>query len=482
MSSLLLSKAFINGKWVDAADCEMFEVCNPASGKLVGCVPNMKIEDCQDAIVAAKCAFFSKEWSCLVAKQRADLLKCWAFLMKQNVDGIADIITAESGKPITEAKHEVLYGSSLLEWFAEEARRVFGEIIPSPKKDRELLVIKQPLGVAGLITPWNFPLSMITQKAGAALAAGCTLVIKPSLFTPLTCLAVAKLSEEAGFPRGVINVVTSSNARCIGEYMCKSRDIQIISFTGSTIIGKHIYRLCADDLKRVSLELGGNAPFIVFDSADLKKATESALLAKFHNCGQTCIAANRFFVQDGIYDRFVACFKQQVEDLVIGFGCSEETQIGPLINEDQLTTMSELVEDARKKNACILTGGCGVACLGKLFYAPTIITKVPPEARIYCEEIFGPIAPIIKFKTEEEAIRKANDTKSGLAAYFFTENLQQAFRVAKSLEVGVIGLNEGLVSTAEAPFGGIKDSGIGHEVGRINEYINIKYICLGNLK
>uniref|UniRef100_A0A1A9VYC2 Succinate-semialdehyde dehydrogenase, mitochondrial n=1 Tax=Glossina austeni TaxID=7395 RepID=A0A1A9VYC2_GLOAU len=471
-NNLSFWKSYINGEWIEANDGERYEIKNPADGEIIRCVPNMKIEDCQKAIEAAKCAFHSEEWSSLCAKQRSQLLK------------IAEVITAESGKPITEAKREVLYGSSFIEWFGEEARRIRGEIVPYPKKDREILVVKQPLGVAGLITPWNFPLSMITRKAGAALAAGCTLVVKPSSFTPLTCLAVTRLAEEAGFPKGVINVVTTKSARTVGEYMCNSPDIQIISFTGSTRIGKIVYGLCSKTMKRISLELGGNAPLIVFDSADLKNAVESALAAKFRNCGQACTAANRIFVQEGIYKQFVDKFKTYVEDLSVGHGRCENTQIGPLINEDQLNKMNEFVKDAREKNACILTGGEGLPQMGKLFFAPTIITEVPREAKIYAEEIFGPIAPIIKFKGEKEVLQKANETRVGLAGYFFSENLQQVFRVAKCLEVGMIGINEGIISTTEAPFGGVKESGIGREAGHqgVDEYVDIKYICLGNLK
>uniref|UniRef100_A0A1A9WB70 Aldehyde dehydrogenase n=1 Tax=Glossina brevipalpis TaxID=37001 RepID=A0A1A9WB70_9MUSC len=477
-------KSYIDGEWVKAEDRKKYEIRNPVDDEILCCVPDMSIEDCQKAIDAAKYAFHSNEWSSLLAKQRSDLLKCWYDLLIENTDDIADIITAESGKPIKEAKREVLYGSSFIEWFAGEARRIYGDIVPSPKVDHEILVIKQPLGVAGVITPWNFPLSMITRKVSAALAAGCTLVIKPSALTPLTCLAMTRLAEEAGFPKGVINVVTTSDTRTIGEYMCNSPDIQIISFTGSTRIGKIVYSLCSKTMKRFSLELGGNAPLIVFNSADIERTARHVLAAKFRNCGQACVAANRIFVQEGIYEQFLERFKEQVEDLTIGNGRCESTQIGPLINEDQFNKMCEFVKDAREKNARILIGGEGLPKLGKLFFAPTIITDVPPEAKVCSEEIFGPIAPIIKFKTEEEAIQKANDTRVGLAGYFFSENLQQVFRVAKCLEVGMVGINEGIISTTEAPFGGVKESGIGREAGRqgIDEYVDIKYICLGNLK
>ncbi|KAL9899472.1 succinic semialdehyde dehydrogenase [Glossina fuscipes fuscipes] len=483
MSSLLQSKAYINGKWVNASDGGVFDVKNPANGKVIGNVPNMTVGDCQEAIDAAKRAFHSNDWSSLTAKQRSALLKTWFRLIEQNGQEIAEIMTAESGKPINESKGEVLYGNSFLEWFAEEARRIYGEIVPAPVTNRELLVMKQPLGVAALITPWNFPLAMITRKAGAALAAGCTVVIKPAEDTPLTCLAVVKLAEDAGIPKGVINVITTKKAAPIGELLCKSPDVGTISFTGSTEVGKLLYRQCADTVKRVSLELGGNAPFIVFDSANLEKAVDGAMASKFRNCGQTCVSANRFFVQEGIYDRFINALKQRIEALKIGSGEFDDTQIGPLVNEMQFNKITEYVEDARTNNAHVLTGGKRLSDLGELFYAPTVITDVGPNARIYTEEVFGPIVSVIKFKTEEEALEKANQTRRGLAGYFFSENLQQVFRVAKRLEVGMVGVNEGLISAAEAPFGGVKESGIGREGCHygIDEYVDVKYVCMGNL-
>lgn len=416
-------------------------------------------------------------------------------------------MTAESGKPIVESKGEVLYGNAFMEWFAEEARRIYGEIVPAPVPNREIIVMKQPLGVAALITPWNFPLAMITRKAGAALAAGkntkfskylyikkfiviknrnlgCTVVIKPAEDTPFTALAVAKLAEEAGIPKGVVNVVTSNKAAPIGELFCKSPDIQGISFTGSTEVGRILFRQSAEGIKRVSLELGGNAPFIVFDSANLEKAVDGAMASKFRNCGQTCVSSNRFFIQEGIYDKFVAALKDRVEKLKIGPGDKETTQVGPLVNEMQFNKVSSFVEDARSKKADIVCGGKPIKKLGNLFYEPTIVTNIPTSAKIYTEEVFGPVVSIIKFKTEEEALAKANESRRGLAGYFYSDNVQQIFRVAKRLEVGMVGVNEGLISAAEAPFGGIKESGIGREGCHhgIDEYTEIKYICMGNLK
>uniref|UniRef100_T1PGD9 Succinate-semialdehyde dehydrogenase, mitochondrial n=1 Tax=Musca domestica TaxID=7370 RepID=T1PGD9_MUSDO len=484
MSSLVCSKALIDGKWVSASSGETFEVKNPANNKVVGSVPNMNAKDAQLAIDAAKKAFYSNEWAGLTAKQRSQLLKNWYHLIEKNTQEIAEIMTAESGKPINESKGEVAYGNSFMEWFAEETRRIYGEIVPSPIQNREIIVMKQPLGVAALITPWNFPLAMITRKAGAALASGCTVVIKPAEDTPLTALAVAKLAQDAGIPDGVVNVVTTKEAAPIGDLFCKSPDIHGISFTGSTEVGKILFRQSADGVKKVSLELGGNAPFIVFDSANLEKAVDGAMASKFRNCGQTCVSANRFFVQEGVYDKFVAGLKQRVESLKIGHGDCADTQIGPLINTMQFNKVSGFVEDARSRNCKIVTGGKPLKDLGDLFYAPTIVTDVAKDAKIYIEEVFGPIVTIIKFKTEEEALKIANESRRGLAGYFFSEDVQQIFRVAKRLEVGMVGVNEGIISAAEAPFGGVKESGIGREGSHhgIDEYTEVKYICLGNLK
>ncbi|XP_002017153.2 uncharacterized protein LOC6591855 [Drosophila persimilis] len=483
-SALVQSKALVNGNWIDSSNSATFEVRNPSSGEVIGNVPNMTVSDAQDAINAAKQAYESKEWRSLTAKDRSNLLKKWHKLIEQHSQEIAEIMTAESGKPISESKGEVAYGNAFVEWFAEEARRIYGEIIPSPVANREIIVMKQPIGVAALITPWNFPLAMITRKAGAALAAGCTVVVKPSEDTPLTALAVAKLAEEAGIPKGVINVVTTNKAAPIGDLFCKSPDVRGISFTGSTEVGKLLFRNSSDGIKRICLELGGNAPFIVFDSANVEKAVEGAMASKFRNCGQTCVSANRFFVQDGVYEKFVTQLKQRVEALKIGDGKANDVQIGPLINQMQFKKVGGFVEDARGKKANVITGGKPLPSIGPLFYAPTIITDVPATAQLYTEEVFGPVVSIIRFKDETEAIQKANDTRRGLAGYFYSENLQQVFRVAKRLEVGMVGVNEGMISTAEAPFGGVKESGVGREGSHhgIDDYVDIKYICMGNLK
>nr|XP_036674464.1 glutarate-semialdehyde dehydrogenase [Drosophila suzukii]XP_036674465.1 glutarate-semialdehyde dehydrogenase [Drosophila suzukii] len=485
LSALVQDKALVDGAWVDSSNSKAtFEVRNPANGAVIGKVPNMNVADAQQAINAAKQAYESKEWRSLTAKDRSNLLKKWHKLIEENSQEIAEIMTAESGKPINESKGEVAYGNAFVEWFAEEARRVYGEIVPSPTPNREIIVMKQPIGVAALITPWNFPMAMITRKAGAALAAGCTVVVKPSEDTPLTALAVAKLAVDAGIPKGVINVVTTKEAAPIGDLFCKSPDVRGISFTGSTEVGKLLFRNSADGIKRICLELGGNAPFIVFDSANIEKAVDGAMASKFRNCGQTCVSANRFFVQDSIYDKFVGQLKKRVESLKIGDGQGCDVQIGPLINEMQFKKVSGFVEDARSKKANIILGGKPLAEHGALFYAPTIVTDVPPSAQLYSEEVFGPVVSIIRFRDEEEAVRKANDTRRGLAGYFYSENLQQVFRVAKRLEVGMVGVNEGIISAAEAPFGGVKESGVGREGSKhgIDDYVDIKYICMGNLK
>lgn len=422
-------------------------------------------------------------------------------------------MTSESGKPLIESQAEVNYGNSFIDWFAEEARRIYGEIIPSPNSDRELFIIRQPIGVAALITPWNFPHAMITRKAGAALAAGmiiifivrwnmnklfkliclcfvyvgCTVVIKPAEDTPLTALTLVRLANEAGFPKGVVNIITSSrkNAPEIGEFFCKSHDIAGISFTGSTEVGKLLYQNCAGTIKRLALELGGNAPFIVFESADLDVAVKGAIASKFRNCGQTCVASNRFFIQDSICDKFIEKFIEQLKTLKMGDGLKDkDVKLGPLINKMQFNKVSSFVEDAINKGGKIVYGGKNRSDLGELFFEPTIITNLTPNMKIYKEEVFGPIISIIPFKTEEEALKKANDTRRGLAGYFFSQNYQQIFRVAKKLEVGMIGINEGIISTAEAAFGGVKESGLGREGSRhgIDDFVNMKYICLGNLK
>ncbi|XP_053699274.1 succinate-semialdehyde dehydrogenase [NADP(+)] GabD [Sabethes cyaneus] len=480
------NQAFVNGKWIGAACGQTFEVTNPANEKVLGAVPDMDVNDVNIAIDSAYEAFYSKDWHASTAKERAALLKKWFQLLEANRQEIARIMTSESGKPIAESLGEITYGNSFVEWFAEEARRVYGEIVPTPQANRQMMLVKQPVGVAGLITPWNFPHAMITRKAAAAIAAGCTVVIKPAEDTPLTALALTKLAEEAGFPKGVFNVVTSSrkNASSIGELLCKSDKVAAISFTGSTEVGKLLYKQCANGIKRIGLELGGNAPYIVFDSANLNKAVDGAMNSKFRNCGQTCISANRFLIQDGIYDQFITRLIERVKELKIGDGSQDGTQIGPLINRSQLTKVSQIVENAKQKGAEIVYGGHPLPKHGSLFFEPTIVTGLRDDMRLYNEEVFGPVISIIRFKTEDEALKIANGTRRGLAGYFYSNDLNQVFRVSKLLETGMIGINEGLISSTEAAFGGIKESGIGREGSKygIDEYVYVKYLCYGNLE
>ncbi|XP_058814029.1 succinate-semialdehyde dehydrogenase [NADP(+)] GabD [Topomyia yanbarensis] len=480
------NQAFVNGKWVGARSGETFEITNPANEQVIGTVPDMDVDDVNEAIGSAYDAFYDKGWHNSTAKERAALLKKWFHLLEINRQEIARIMTAESGKPIAESLGEISYGNSFVEWFAEEARRIYGEIVPTPQANRQMMLVKQPVGVAGLITPWNFPHAMITRKASAAIAAGCTVVIKPAEDTPLTALALTKLAEEAGFPKGVFNVITSSrkNAASIGELLCKSEKVAAISFTGSTEVGRLLYKQCSDGIKRIGLELGGNAPFIVFSSADLDKAVTGAMNSKFRNCGQTCISANRFLIQDEIHDEFIARLTEKIKALKIGDGSHDGVQIGPLINHSQVNKVTEFVEDAKQKGAHVVYGGHQLSQHGALFFEPTIITHLRDDMRLYKEEIFGPVVSVIRFKTEEEALQIANASQRGLAGYFYSNDLNQVFRVSKLLETGMIGINEGLISSAEAAFGGIKESGIGREGSKygIDEYVYIKYLCYGSLE
>uniref|UniRef100_A0A182PAH8 Uncharacterized protein n=1 Tax=Anopheles epiroticus TaxID=199890 RepID=A0A182PAH8_9DIPT len=459
------SQAYVNGAWTGARSGATFEVQNPANGQVLGAVPDMSRDDVQLAIDAAYEAFYEPRWHNSTAKERAALLKNWHALMEKNRQEIANIMTAESGKPLVESLGEVTYGNSFVEWFAEEARRIYGEIVPSPVANRQIMMTRNPVGVAGLITPWNFPHAMITRKAAAAIAAGCTVVIKPAEDTPLTALALARLAEEAGFPKGVINVITSSRTHAaeIGQLLCGSDKVAAISFTGSTEVGKLLYRQCADGVKRIGLELGGNAPFIVFNSADMEKALTGAMNSKFRNCGQTCISANRFLIQDEVHDEFVAKLIERIRKLAIGDGSREGIQIGPLINQAQLKKVDQFVKDAKEKGATVRCGGQTLPKLGPLYYEPTVVTDLRDNMLLYNEEVFGPVVSVVRFKTEAEALAIANGTRRGLAGYFFSNDLNQVFRVARQLETGMIGINEGLISATEAAFGGIKESGIGRE-------------------
>nr|XP_018914199.1 PREDICTED: uncharacterized protein LOC109042090 [Bemisia tabaci] len=476
--------SYVNGAWVPASSGKLFECLNPANGKSIGSVPDMDSKDTEVALKAAAEAF--KTWQKTTAKERGILLRKWFDILEQKKDTLAKIITLEAGKPTAESLGEVAYGNAFLDWFSEEARRINGEVIPSPVKEKQMILVKQPIGVVSLITPWNFPYAMITRKAGAALAAGCTCVIKPAEDTPFTALALAHYAHQAGIPKGVLNVVTCnrSNAPQIGKILATSPIVAGLSFTGSTEVGKLLYEQCSAGVKRIGLELGGNAPFIVFENADLNVAVNGAIPARFRNCGQTCISANRFLIHEAVFDKFVDMFAEKIKNLVVGDGSKSEVNVGPLINKAQFTKVSRILTDAKEKGAKILCGGKPAPQLGELFFEPTLITGITPEMACYSEEIFGPLAICIPFKTEDEAVSIANSTRRGLAGYFYTSDISQAWRVARDLEVGMVGINESLISSAEAAFGGVKESGLGREGSShgIEEYVYIKYLCFGNLK
>ncbi|MFM5335302.1 NAD-dependent succinate-semialdehyde dehydrogenase [Aeromonas enteropelogenes] len=480
-SSLIKSRAYIDGHWCDAASGRTFEVTNPASGAVITQVPDMNAEDTRRAIDAAKAA--QPAWAALTAKERSNKLYAWFAAITAHTDELARIMTCEQGKPLAEAKGEVAYGASFIQWFAEEGKRAYGRTIPGFSGDRRLATIKQPVGVVAAITPWNFPIAMITRKAGPALAAGCTIVIKPAAETPLCALALAALAEEAGIPAGVINIITSHQAAAVGDELCQNPVVRKLSFTGSTRIGKLLMRQCADTMKRVSLELGGNAPFIVFDDADLDAAVAGALASKYRNAGQTCVCANRILVQSSVYDAFAEKLTAAVKAFKVGDGMSEGTQIGPLINPAAASKVAELVNQARDAGARVLLGGEAHPA-GPLFYQPTILGEVKGNNPILQEEIFGPVAPLVRFDTEEQAIALANDTPYGLAAYFYGRDIARVWRVAERLEYGMVGINEGIISTELAPFGGIKESGLGREGAAegLEEYLETKYLCFGAIR
>ncbi|CAG9856935.1 unnamed protein product [Phyllotreta striolata] len=480
--NLIRDKNYINGEWVSAGSSQQFDVYNPADGSVIGKVPDVDAKDAKKAVAAAARAF--ETWKEIVPKKRTKLLKKWFSLLNKYKKEMANILTRESGKPLPESIGEVIYGNSYLEWFSEQILHIRGEIIPSDST-RKLLIEHHPIGVVVIITPWNFPYSMIARKMSAALAVGCTCVIKPSEETPLVALAMAKIAQKSGIPKGVINIITCSkrNAPSVGNLLCTSPLVSGVSFTGSTQVGKIIYKQCSKGVKRLALELGGNAPFIVFNSADVNSAIDGAMEAKFRNCGQTCVAANRFLIQDGVFEEFVCKMVKEVERLKIGNGLNEGVNIGPLINEAHLKKVTELMEDARCKGAKLLTGGKQLEKLGKLFFQPAVVTGVKNNMRLYTEEIFGPIVGVIKFETEEDCVRISNGTNYGLASYLFSKDVQQIFRVARKLEAGMVGVNECRAFPVETPFGGIKESGFGREGSHhgVLEYTYIKYTCLGDL-
>lgn len=477
--SLFRQQCYIDGTWADASSAQTIEVTNPADQSVLGTVPSLTQQDVRRAIESANRAL--PAWRAMAAKQRAQLIRRWYDLCMAHQEDLATLLTLEQGKPLKESRGEIAYGASFLEWFAEEAKRVYGDVIPAATSDRRIIVIKQPVGVVAAITPWNFPNAMITRKAGAALAAGCTIVVKPASATPYSALALAELAHEAGIPPGVLNVVTGQSGT-VGEELTSNPIVRKLSFTGSTSVGKHLMRQCADTMKKVSMELGGNAPFIVFDDADLDLAVAGTMASKFRNAGQTCVCANRIFVQEGVYDAFAERLKQTVLALKVGNGMEEHVDLGPLIDQAAIDKVQEHVEDAISGGASALIGGRAHAS-GGLFYEPSILVNVSRQAKLMQEETFGPVAPLIRFSTEQEVIDLANDTPFGLAAYFYTSDYRRAWRVAEALETGIVGLNEGIISTELAPFGGIKESGIGREGSKygVDDYVELKYICAGGL-
>ena len=474
---LLRTQCFIGGRWVDADDGATFEVLNPATGQLIGTVPRAGAAETRRAIEAAAGAFAG--WARKTAKERAAVLRRWHDLMMAHREDLAVLMTAEQGKPLAEASGEIAYAASFIEWFAEEGKRLYGDVIPPHQGDKRLLAIRQPIGVVAAITPWNFPAAMITRKAGPALASGCTFVCKPASQTPYSALAMAELAARAGVPPGVLNVVTGS-ARAIGGEMTGSRIVRKLTFTGSTAVGKELMAQCAGTLKKVSLELGGNAPFIVFEDADLEGAVEGAIASKYRNTGQTCVCANRLLVQSSVYEAFTRKLVAAVSALRVGNGLEGATDQGPLIDAPAISKVEEHIADAVAHGARIACGGRRHA-LGGTFFQPTVLTQVTPQMKVAREETFGPVAPLFRFDSEADAVRMANDTEFGLAAYFYTRDLGRAWRVGEALEYGIVGVNTGLISTEVAPFGGVKESGIGREGSKygILDYTEIKYLCMG---
>jgi succinate-semialdehyde dehydrogenase/glutarate-semialdehyde dehydrogenase len=478
--NLLQSRCFIDNNWLNAKNEKTFNVTNPANGEIITAVTDGGVEETEQAIKAAAKAFV--KWSKTPAKERGVILRRWFNLVNENADDLALIMTTEQGKPLTEAKGEVSYGASFIEWFAEEGRRIYGDVIPTPSNDKRIITIKQPIGVVAAITPWNFPVSMITRKISPALAAGCTVVVKPPSETPLCALALTQLALEAGFPEGVINVITTTSSKEVGRVLTEHPDVKKVSFTGSTEVGKLLMAQSASTIKKVSFELGGNAPSIVFDDANIDQAVKGTLASKYRNAGQTCVCTNRILVQENIYEQFMQQYKQAVTNLQVGEGTKEGVQIGPLITEKAVQKVERLLDDAANKGGQITLGGKRHE-QGELFFQPTIVEDCNASMDLHEEEIFGPVSAIFKFKTEEEAIQMANNTNYGLAAYFFSQNINRVWRVAEALEYGMVGINTGIISHAEAPFGGVKESGIGREGSKygIEDYVEIKYLCLGGM-
>jgi succinate-semialdehyde dehydrogenase/glutarate-semialdehyde dehydrogenase len=478
--SLLESRAYVDGSWISAATGGKFLVTNPADGETLGAVADLSRAEVKAAISAANAAFTS--WRERTGKERAAIMRKWFELIMANQEDLARLMTAEQGKPLAEARGEVAYGAAFIEWFAEEAKRIYGDTIPGHAPGKRIIVLKQPIGVVASITPWNFPLAMITRKVAPAIAVGCTVVIKPAEDTPLSALALAVLAERAGFPKGVINVVTSADPVEVGDELATNPLVRKLSFTGSTEVGKLLMAKAAGTVKKVSLELGGNAPFIVFDDADLDAAVQGALASKYRNAGQTCVCANRFLVQDGVYAAFAAKLAEAVKAFKVGPGLNGDTNQGPLINAAAVEKVERHIADALAKGAAVALGGKRHA-LGGTFFEPTILTRVTPDMLVAREETFGPVAPLFRFQSEDEAIALANDTTAGLAAYFYARDIGRVWRVAEKLEYGIVGINEGIISTEVAPFGGVKESGIGREGSKYgtDDFVELKYLCLGGI-
>jgi len=477
--ALFRQQCYIDGKWADADSGKTLPVSNPATGEILGTVPNMGAAETRRAIEAANAAL--PAWRAKTAKERSVILRKWFDLMMANQEDLAKILTAEQGKPLAEARGEIAYGASFIEWFAEEAKRIYGDTIPGHQADKRIVVLKEPIGVCAAITPWNFPNAMITRKAGPALAAGCTVVLKPAEQTPFSALAMAELGERAGIPKGVLNIVTG-DAATIGKELCANPAVRKLSFTGSTEVGRILMHQSADTIKKLSLELGGNAPFIVFDDADLDAAVEGALASKYRNAGQTCVCANRIYVQDGVYDKFATKLTEKVKGFKVGAGTEQGVVIGPLIDTQGIKKVEAHVADALAKGAKIKLGGKPHE-KGGLFFQPTVLTDVTPDMIVSFEETFGPVAPLIRFKTEDEVIKLANNTEFGLCGYFYSRDIGRIFRVAEKMETGIVGANVGIISTEVAPFGGVKQSGLGREGSKygLEEYLEVKYILLGGL-
>ncbi|NCF17827.1 MAG: succinate-semialdehyde dehydrogenase [Haliea sp.] len=477
--SLLKNQAYVDGQWIDADSGETFPVTNPANGELVAEVAKLGAAETARAIEAAERAM--ADWKKLAAKQRAGILRKWYDLMMANQEDLAVIMTAEQGKVLAESRGEIAYGAAFVEWFGEEAKRIDGDVIPGPSADKRIVCIKQPVGVVAAITPWNFPNAMIARKAAPALAAGCSIVIKPATETPLSAFAMAELAERAGVPAGVINVVAGSTAP-IGNELTSNPRVRKLTFTGSTPVGKMLEAQCAETMKKTSMELGGNAPFIVFDDADIDAAIQGAIISKYRNAGQTCVCSNRLFVQDGVYDEFVEKLVRATADLAVGDGMQDGIAIGPLVNKKAVNDVDELVQATVEAGAQVALGG-GAHELGGCFYQPTVLTGVTSEMAVFRNEIFGPVAPVVRFSEEQDVIDMANDTEFGLASYFYTRDIGRVWRVAEALDYGIVGINEGIISNEMAPFGGVKESGSGREGSKygIDDYVEIKYMLMGGL-